>query len=46
MKGVLPKDFVTLSDIFIGALPFVIVMVLITILLMAVPDLSLFLLRL
>jgi C4-dicarboxylate transporter, DctM subunit len=46
VKGVLPKDFVTLSDIFIGTLPFVIVMILITILLMGVPDLSLFLLRL
>jgi C4-dicarboxylate transporter DctM subunit len=45
VKGVLPKDFVSLSDIFIGAVPFVLVMVLVTILLMAVPDLSLWLLR-
>ncbi len=46
VKGVLPKDFVTLADIFIGCIPFVLVMVVVTILLMAVPELSLFLLRL
>jgi C4-dicarboxylate transporter, DctM subunit len=46
VKSVLEKDSVTLSDIFIGTIPFVVVMVLVTILLMAVPDLSLWLLRL
>jgi tripartite ATP-independent transporter DctM subunit len=45
VKGVLPKDYVSLSDIFIGAIPFVLVMVLVTILIMAVPELSLWLLR-
>lgn len=46
VKSVLEKDSVTLADIFIGAIPFVIVMVLVTIVVMAVPDLSLWLLRL
>lgn len=46
VKGVLEKDFVSLADIFIGAIPFVLVMVLVAILLMAFPDLSLWLLRL
>jgi len=46
VKGVLPKDFVSLPTIFAGALPFVLVMILVSILLMAVPDLSLWLVRL
>lgn len=46
VKSVLEKDSVTLADIFIGTIPFVIVMVLVTIVVMAVPDLSLWLLRL
>ena len=45
VKGVLPKDFVTLPTIFAGAFPFVIVMVLVTILLMTFPELSLWLVR-
>jgi tripartite ATP-independent transporter DctM subunit len=46
VKGVLPKDSVTLADIFIGAVPFVLVMIAVSILVMAAPDLSLWLLRL
>jgi C4-dicarboxylate transporter DctM subunit len=46
VKGVLPKDFISLPTIFAGALPFVLVMILVSILLMAVPDLSLWLVRL
>jgi len=46
VKSVLEKDSVTLTDIFIGAFPFVVVMILVTILVMAVPELSLWLLRL
>jgi tripartite ATP-independent transporter DctM subunit len=46
VKGVLPKDFVSLPTIFAGTLPFVLVMILVSILLMAVPDLSLWLVRL
>lgn len=46
VKGVLPKDFVSLADIFIGTIPFVIVMSIVTFILMAAPDLSLWLLRL
>jgi len=46
VKGVLPKDFVSLPTIFAGAIPFVIVMVLVTVLLMAFPELSLWLVRL
>jgi TRAP-type mannitol/chloroaromatic compound transport system permease large subunit len=46
VKDVLPRNFVTLADIFIGALPFALVMLAVTVLLMAFPDLSLWLLRL
>ena len=46
VKGVLPKDFASLPTIFAGALPFVMVMILVSILLMAVPELSLWLARL
>ncbi|MCF8478369.1 MAG: TRAP transporter large permease subunit, partial [Pseudolabrys sp.] len=46
VKGVLPKDFVSLPTIFAGTLPFVLVMILVSILLMALPDLSLWLVRL
>ena len=45
VKGVLPKDFVSLNTIFAGAFPFVVVMVLVTLLVMAFPDISLWLLR-
>jgi tripartite ATP-independent transporter DctM subunit len=45
VKGVLPKNYASLSTIFIGAIPFVICMILVTILLMAFPSLSLWLLR-
>ncbi len=45
VKGVLPKNYASLATIFIGAIPFVICMILITILLMAFPSLSLWLLR-
>ena len=36
---------VTLNDIFIGAFPYVIIMLVVTILLVAIPELSLFLLK-
>lgn len=45
VKGVLPKDFVTLSDVFIGAVPFVLVMILVAVVVMTFPELSLWLLR-
>ncbi len=45
VKGVLPKNYASLSTIFIGAIPFVVCMVLVTILLMTFPILSLWLLR-
>ena len=45
VKGVLPKDFVSLNTIFAGAFPFVVIMVLVTLLVMIFPDLSLWLLR-
>ncbi len=44
VKGVLPKDFVPLNTIFAGALPFVVMMTLVALLVMMVPDLSLWLL--
>ncbi|WP_342773821.1 TRAP transporter large permease subunit [Histidinibacterium lentulum] len=43
VKGSLPKGFVTLGDIFTGALPFVLVMLLLTLLLIFVPAITLFL---
>lgn len=46
VKGVLPKDYVTLSTIFAGAFPFVLVMIVVTVFIMAFPGLSLWLLRL
>ena len=46
VKGVLPKDFVSLPTIFAGTLPFVFVMILVSVLLMALPELSLWLVRL
>lgn len=46
VKGVLPKDFATLPMIFAGAFPFVVIMLAVTIVLMTVPELSLWLLRL
>jgi tripartite ATP-independent transporter DctM subunit len=45
VKGVLPRDFVTLADVFIGSIPFVLVMIVVTLLVMAIPELSLWLLR-
>jgi C4-dicarboxylate transporter DctM subunit len=45
VKDVLPRNYVTLSDIFIGAIPFVLVMICVTILVMAFPELSLWLTR-
>lgn len=45
VKGVLPKNYASLATIFIGAIPFVICMILVIILLMAFPSLSLWLLR-
>ena len=44
VKGSFPPGFVSLSDIFIGAAPFVVVMVVVTILIMAFPQISLALL--
>jgi TRAP-type mannitol/chloroaromatic compound transport system permease large subunit len=46
VKGVLPKNFVSLPTIFIGAFPFVLIMVAVTALIMAFPELSLWLTRL
>jgi len=46
VKGVLPKDFASLNTIFAGTFPFVVIMFLVTILVMVIPDLSLWLLRL
>jgi len=43
VKSVLNDDRVTLKDIFIGAFPFVVIMLLVTILLIAFPQISLFL---
>ena len=43
VKGVLPKNFVSLNAIFTGTAPFVVLMILVTILLMAFPSLSLWL---
>jgi tripartite ATP-independent transporter DctM subunit len=45
VKGVMPKDFVSLGTIFAGAFPFVLIMIGVSVLLMAYPDLSLWLLR-
>lgn len=44
VKGSLPKDFVSLGDIFLGSAPFVIAMLLVTIVVMMFPQLSLALL--
>jgi tripartite ATP-independent transporter DctM subunit len=44
VKGVLPRDFVPLNTIFAGAFPFVLMMALVALLVMMVPDLSLWLL--
>jgi tripartite ATP-independent transporter DctM subunit len=46
VKGVLPKNFVTLNTIFAGAFPFVLIMIAVTLLVMAYPQLSLWLTRL
>lgn len=45
VKGVLPKNYASLATIFLGTIPFVLCMILVTILLMAFPELSLWLLR-
>jgi len=44
VKGALPKDFVTLGDIFLGTAPFVVAMLLVTIVIMIFPQISLALL--
>lgn len=44
VKGSLPRDFVSLGDIFLGSAPFVIAMLLVTIVVMMFPQLSLVLL--
>ncbi len=44
VKGSLPKDFVSLGDIFLGTAPFVAAMLLVTILVMIFPQISLVLL--
>jgi len=44
VKGALPRDFVTLGDIFLGAAPFVVAMLLVTIVIMIFPQISLALL--
>ena len=46
VKGVLPKNFVTLNTIFAGAFPFVVIMTAVTVLLMVFPQISLWLTRL
>ena len=45
VKGVLEEGFVTLADVFVGAIPFVLVMVAISFVVMTFPELSLWLLR-
>jgi C4-dicarboxylate transporter DctM subunit len=45
VKSVLDRNFVTLADIFIGSIPFVLVMIVVTIIIMAFPEISLWLLR-
>ncbi len=44
VKGTLPPNYVTLSDVFIGSGPFVVVMTIVTFLLMLFPWISLALL--
>jgi tripartite ATP-independent transporter DctM subunit len=44
VKGSLPPEFVSLGDIFIGAAPFCLVMILVTLLIMSIPSISLMLL--
>ncbi len=44
VKGWLPKDFVSLGNIFLGSAPFVIAMLLVTIVVMMFPQFSLALL--
>jgi tripartite ATP-independent transporter DctM subunit len=46
VKGTMPKDFVSLNTIFAGASPFVLIMIVVTVLVMAFPELSLWLTRL
>jgi TRAP-type C4-dicarboxylate transport system permease large subunit len=46
VKGVLPKNFVSLNTIFAGAFPFVVIMTAVTVLLMVFPQISLWLTRL
>jgi len=45
VKSVLERNFVTLADIFIGSIPFVLVMIAVAIAVMAFPEISLWLLR-
>ena len=46
VKSTITDASITLNQIFIGAFPYVIIMLAVTILLIAVPDISLFLLKL
>ncbi len=46
VKGTMEKDFVSLNTIFAGAFPFVLIMIAVTVLVMAFPELSLWLTRL
>lgn len=45
VKSVLAERFASLADIFIGVIPFVLVMIAVAVLVMVVPDISLWLLR-
>jgi TRAP-type C4-dicarboxylate transport system permease large subunit len=45
VKGTLPQNYVTLGDVFIGSAPFVVVMTLVTLILMAFPQISMALIR-
>lgn len=46
VKGAMPKDYASLNAIFAGAFPFVVIMIAVTVLVMAYPQLSLWLTRL
>jgi TRAP-type mannitol/chloroaromatic compound transport system permease large subunit len=46
VKSVLPKDYASLNTIFAGAFPFVLMMIVVSLMVMAFPELSLWLTRL
>jgi TRAP-type mannitol/chloroaromatic compound transport system permease large subunit len=46
VRSTITDTSITLNEIFAGAFPYVIIMLVVTILLIAIPDLSLFLLKL